>query len=162
MSDDTITRSVTVALPPAAAWARFVDGFAGWWPREHCFCGEAALESVFLTPAAGAIWGERTRDGTVMAWGGVLAAEAPRRLSLGWQMDARPSPWVPEPDPARASVIDVAFAPVPDGTRITLTHHGFSRQGPEAAAAMTAVMIGLDRWREWLDLFAASLQRDGQ
>ncbi len=157
MTEDTVTRTVTVPLPPAEAWARFTDGFADWWPREHCFFGEAALDTVLLTPEAGAAWGERTGDGRVIPWGAVLAADAPHRLSLGWQMDARPSPWVPEPDPARASVIDIAFDADGQGTRVTLTHHGFSRQGPDAAAAMRAVMIGLDRWREWLDLFAARI-----
>jgi uncharacterized protein YndB with AHSA1/START domain len=110
MTDDSVTREILLPVPPPRAWAGFVDGFARWWPREHCFCGEAALDRVFIDRDAGH-WGEVLRDGTVIPWGAVIAAQAPDRLVLGWQMDATVSPWVPEPDPDRASLIDIRFAP---------------------------------------------------
>ena len=156
--NDEIIRSTIVPLAPPEAWARFVTGFADWWPREHCFCGEPALDLVFIDTAAG-IWGEVTRDGRTLPWGAVLAARPGAALSLGWQMDATRSPWVAEADPARASIIDIAFEPAGRETRVTLRHHGFARQGEPAASAMRAVMIGLDRWREWLDLYAGSARR---
>jgi len=158
MTEDSITRSVLLRCDPASARARFVQGFADWWPREHCFCGEASLDRVFLDPDAGT-WGEVRRDGVVVPWG-TAAWELPAQdLRLGWQMDATVSPWVPEPDPARASQIDITFVQAAGGTRVTLCHHGFLRQGARHAQAMWAVMAGLDRWREWLDLYAAATPR---
>ncbi|MBN8293373.1 SRPBCC domain-containing protein [Rhodobacter sp. NTK016B] len=152
MNPDEITHSIDVPVPPERAWALFVHHFPDWWPREHCFCGEAALDTVFIDLDK-AQWGEITRSGDRDLWGAVLLADAGRSLSLGWQMDATVSPWVPEPDPARASVIDITFAKHPDGTRVTLRHHGFSRQGEPHAQAMRDVMIGLKRWQEWLEMF---------
>ena len=158
MTEDEITREVSLSVPPAQAWVDFVTGFALWWPREHCFCGEAALDRVFIETGAG-VWGEVTKAGQTLRWGAVLAARPGIALSLGWQMDATHSPWLPEVDPARASVIDIAFDPLGTGTRVTLRHHGFARQGEPHATAMRAVMIGLDRWSEWLDLYAGYARR---
>lgn len=152
MTHDEITRSIDVPVSLARAWAVFVDRFPDWWPREHCFCGEAALDRVFIDRISQE-WGELTVSGERRIWGKVLSSTPAHALRLGWQMDATVSPWVPEPDPARASRIDIVFEPFPDRTRVTLRHHGFARQGEPHAQAMRDVMIGLDRWREWLDLF---------
>lgn len=154
MTTDGVTGTVHLPCSPETAWSRFTERFAEWWPREHCLCGEAALDRVYLDLEAGA-WGEVRRDGTRTDWGLVEAAEPPALLVLGWQMDARPSPWIPEPDPARASRVTVRFAPEDGGTRVTLTHDRFGAHG-DGERAMTEVMVGLDRWREWLDLYAAA------
>lgn len=161
MTIDEITRHADVAVSPDRAWSGFVTDLALWWPREHCFCGEAALERVYIDLTS-RLWGERTRDGRVRIWGAVIESHPGRSLSLGWQMDASTSPWLSEPDPQRASRIDVTFAARPGGgTRVTLRHHGFSAQPEPAAGAMRAVIIGLDRWGEWLPLYAASLPARG-
>ena len=157
MTEDAIARQIDLPVPPDRAFAAFVKDFAAWWPREHCFCGEAQLDRVFID-LTGATWGEVLRDGRVIPWGAVIAADPPHRLVLGWQMDATVSPWVPEPDPARASLIDVDFRATETGTRLRLVHHGFARQGEPHATAMRRVMIGLDRWAEWLPLYAAPLR----
>jgi hypothetical protein len=156
---DSVTRQITVPVPPDRAYAVFVDRFADWWPREHCFVGEAALDRVFIDPV-GAVWGEVARDGRVLPWGALTALRPGEGLTLGWQMDATVSPWVPDPDPARASQIDVSFDPVPGGTLVTLTHRAFSNHG-DGAGAMAAVMIGLDRWADWLAYYARLVARVG-
>ena len=153
MTEDGVTRSIHLPCLPGAAWTRFTEGFADWWPREHCFCGEAALDRVYVD-LGGGTWGEVTRDGTRVDWGRIEVAEPPALLVLGWQMDARHAPWIPEPDPARASRVTVRFDPARDGTRVTLTHDRFEAHG-DGERAMTAVMVDLDRWSEWLELFAA-------
>lgn len=158
MSTDEIVRHVDVPVTPIVAWDLFANHFPAWWPREHCFCGEAALDTVFIDLVA-MVWGEITLSGERRTWGKVLAYEPGGILSLGWQMDATISPWVPEPDPGRASLIDIAFKPQHGGARVTLRHHGFARQGEPHAQAMRDVMIGLDRWREWLDLFRRFVAR---
>ena len=156
---DSITRSVEVPVSPARAWDGFVRDLAVWWPREHCFCGEEALDHVFIDMDR-ALWGEVTTDGRTLPWGAVITSDPPDALVLGWQMDATVSPWIPEPDPARASLVEITFRPTGGGTRVTLTHRDFARQGAAHAAAMRAVMIGMDRWAEWLQDYARSLQVD--
>ncbi|MCW1933884.1 SRPBCC domain-containing protein [Pararhodobacter zhoushanensis] len=157
MTTNSITRSVHVPLSPEAAFDLFTTGFAHWWPREHCFCGEAALDRVFVDLNAGT-WGEVTQAGETLLWGEILHAERPSHLSLSWQMDARISPWVPEPDPARASLIDLRIVPEGDGSTLSLTHHSFDRHG-DGAEIMASVMVGMDRWADWLADFAAAAKR---
>lgn len=152
MTRNGITRSVRVPLAPGAAFDLFADGFDRWWPKEHCFCGEAALDRVFIDLEA-MTWGEVTCDGHTALWGSILAAQKPDRLELGWQMDPRVSPWIPDPIAARASIVDLRFMPEPEGTLVTLRHHGFDRHG-EGAEIMASVIVGLDRWAEWLADFA--------
>ncbi len=150
----SITRSIIVPASPAQAWARFVDGLHLWWDTEHCHCSESNLDQVFIDPVEG-LWGETTKDGETVSWGFAKVIEPERELSLAWQMDPRHKPWVAEPDPDRASLIDVTFAPEMGGTCVTVRHHGFDRHG-DGAQAMKNVMIGLDRWQEWLELYAQS------
>lgn len=157
MTADSVTRSIDLPVPPERAFRAFVEDFDGWWPREHCFCGEPALERVFIDPAAG-LWAEVTRDGATIPWGAVIAHVPGARLVLGWQMDATVSPWIAEPDPARASVVEVSFTPAATGTRVEVTHRAFANHGA-GAKAMADVMIGLDRWADWLADFAAWMNR---
>ncbi|MCC6006600.1 MAG: SRPBCC domain-containing protein [Rhodobacteraceae bacterium] len=155
MTQDSITAERLVPLSPEAAFDRWTAGFADWWPREHCFCGEDRLDRVFLDPARG-VWGEVDSDGQEALWGAVLEACRPGLLRLGWQMDARPSPWIPEPDPDRASIVTVEIVPEGAGARLRVTHSDFARHG-DSAAPMRAVMIGMDRWAEWLEDYARGL-----
>jgi uncharacterized protein YndB with AHSA1/START domain len=152
MTEIGVTRSVHMPCAPDEAWSRFTDGFADWWPREHCMCGEEALDQVYID-LGGESWGEITLDGTRVDWGRIEIAQPPGLLVLGWQMDARHAPWVPERNPSGASRVTVRFEPEGDGTRVTLTHDRFEAHG-DGQKAMTDIMIGLDRWREWLALFA--------
>lgn len=159
MTQDSITRVIHVPGDPAQVWDLFVHGFARWWPAEHSFCGAEALDRVFIDLDAG-LWGERRRDGSVLNWGAVGPVRAGMAIRLGWQLEAHDGPWTINPDPARGSLIDVTLDPVAGGTRLTLSHHGFSRQGEGLAEAMRAVIIGLDRWADWLGLFAAHAQAE--
>lgn len=150
-----VTRSVLVSSPPAHAWDGFVDGINNWWPREHCHCTEAELDRIFIDLEQG-VWGERRRSGKVESWGFARTTKPGQSLALGWQMDPATRPWRVEVDPARASLITVAFRPEGAGTRITLRHFGFERHGAGAQVMMDAI-IGLDRWTDWLQDYARSL-----
>ncbi|TNF18986.1 MAG: hypothetical protein EP318_16080 [Rhodobacteraceae bacterium] len=152
----SLIRSIIVPVPPAKAWQRFVGGLHIWWDRAHCHCGTERLDRVFIDPGRG-LWGEITRDGETLSWGYARTIAPERKLALAWQMDPRHRPWIAEPDPARASLIDVTFAPEMGGTCVTVRHHGFERHG-EGAQAMRDAMIGLDRWQDWLERYAASFR----
>ena len=43
---------------------------------------------------------------------------------LSWHLDCD---WSYDPDPARASEVEVTFAPAGEGTRVELVHRGFER-----------------------------------
>ena len=54
--------------------------------------------------------------------------EPPTRLAFTWQIGADR---VPEPDPDRASEVEVTLAPANQGTRITVEHRRWERHGSE-------------------------------
>ncbi|HET8726192.1 MAG TPA: SRPBCC domain-containing protein, partial [Alphaproteobacteria bacterium] len=84
----------------------------------------------------------------------VLAWEPPHRLVLAWQISPRREP---EPDPARASEVEVRFASEgPSVTRVAFEHRGFANHGADA----DGYRAGLDSAQGWtfiLDRYAAAL-----
>jgi hypothetical protein len=60
---------------------------------------------------------------------------------------------VPEPDPIRASEVEVLFSPDGAGTRVDLTHRGFDRHGDGAQAYRGGMAVG---WQQLLARYAAT------
>ena len=84
-------------------------------------------ETAVLEPFVGGRWYERSGDGSETDWGRILAFEPPHRILLSWQMSAD---WTYEPDPDRASEIEVTFLPEgPDRTRVVYEHRHLERYG---------------------------------
>ena len=149
--DPPIRRATTVAAPVERAFAAFVERMGAWWPREYTW-SEDALSAVVVEPRQGGRWYERAGDGREAEWGRVLAWEPPRHVVLTWQI--RPDR-APEPDPAKASEVDVRFTP--DGaasTRVEVEHRAFARHG-EGAKAYRAGMDSEAGWPRLLALYAA-------
>lgn len=150
MSDHihTARASVEVALAPAAAFALFSDGLARWWPAEFSWSGEL-LESMEMDTREGGLLHELGPGGFRVDWGRVLAWEPPERLVLSWQIGPDR---VPQPDPARASEVEVRFSAAGDGCRVDLEHRGFDRHGEGAAGYAEA--MGGQGWPLALGRFA--------
>ncbi len=129
-----VRRSVTVALTPSEAFDLFTAGIARWWPADsHAIGTKPAM--VILERRDGGRWFERGPDGSECDWGRVLAWEPPGRVLLAWHLDGD---WAYDPDPGRASEVEVRFSAANGGTRVDLEHRGFERQarGGEIAAAV--------------------------
>jgi uncharacterized protein YndB with AHSA1/START domain len=74
---------------------------------------------------------------------------------LAWQISPDR---VPEPNPAKASEVEVRFEPVgTSGTRVELEHGAFARHG-DAAGAYRQGMACPEGWPLILDRYAASLR----
>jgi uncharacterized protein YndB with AHSA1/START domain len=147
--DDSLIRRVRVAPGPQRAWSLFTDRFAAWWPRAYTFSQERLAE-IGIEPVAGGRCFERDAAGQDLRWGTVLAAEPPARLLFRWQITADRRI---EPDPARASEVEVTFAPDGDGTQVSLSHRGFSRHGGDWRA-YRAGMGSEQGWTYCLACFA--------
>ncbi|WP_433574739.1 SRPBCC family protein [Nocardia brasiliensis] len=116
--------SVTVALPSDKAFKFFTQSFGAWWPSAY-HIGRARMADAILEPEAGGRWFERGVDGTEHEWGRILEWESPYRLLLTWQINGH---WQYDPDPRRASEIEVRFiAGGSDRTRVHLAHHYLNR-----------------------------------
>lgn len=156
-NDDSLVRSVTVPGPPADAWRVFIDRFQDWWPRAYSF-SQDALELIAIEPVGGGRCFERDRDGRVLAWGTVTAAEPPHRLVFLWQITADRRI---EPDTGRASEVEATFRPTGDGgTHVVLEHRAFRRHGGDWRAYRDG-MASDQGWTYCLACFAAVARERG-
>lgn len=144
-----VRRSVLVRAPLERAFEVFTTGFASWWPPSHSVV-EGGYGAAIIEPAEGGRWYERGTTGAECVWGHVLAWEPPSRVLLSWHLD---EDWRVDPDAARASEVEVTFAPEGDGTRVTLVHRGFERRTGGAEIASEVAKGG--GWGSLLETYAA-------
>jgi len=150
--DDTspIRAGGEVALPPDAAFDRFVRHLGRWWPIGYTW-SEARFGDAAVEPRAGGRWYETSLDGEERSWGGVRAYEPGTRLVLGFNVSPRRQPEPPE----RESEVEIRFAATGGGTRVELEHRDLARHGEEAGL----LRQGMDSPQGW-PLILASFARD--
>lgn len=140
-----VRRSVTVKIPPERAFVVFAERMGAWWPRGKTIGPPHA--AIIIEPRAGGRWYHTTDDGAEVEWGKVLDYAPPRRLLLGWQLNARF-----EYDPDFLTELEITFEPEPSGsTLVTLEHRNLERFG-EAAEKTRASLDG--GWPGFLRNFA--------
>jgi uncharacterized protein YndB with AHSA1/START domain len=133
---EPVRNSVTVAQGPPEAFALFAEHFGSWWPREYTWAQET-LQRIGIEPRVGGRCYEIGPYAFHSDWGRVLVWDPPHRLQVAWQISPRREP---EPNPVKASEVEVRFEPVPDGgTQVVLEHRGFERHGPDGAAYREAL-----------------------
>jgi uncharacterized protein YndB with AHSA1/START domain len=147
--DLAVHKAITVAVPQQRAFDVFTTRMTSWWPMDSHRIGETVPEEVVLEPQAGGRWFERAADGAECDWGRVLEWEPPARVLLAWHLDAD---WRYEPDPAKATEIEVRFAAEgPETTRVELVHRGLEVHGDRAQEVREAI----DSPQGWSGLLAA-------
>ena len=146
---EAVSISVLVPLEPGAAFELFIDRFTDWWPKDSHHIADADAADVFLEPRDGGRWYERAGDGSECDWGHVKAIERPERILLAWQLTPE---WSYDPDPAKATEVEVTFVAEEDGTRVTLEHRGFEVHG-EAGAGMRESVSSEGGWPQLLQLY---------
>lgn len=149
-----IREAVTVAIPPDDAFRAFTEGMERWWPAAFTWAG-SALDHMGIEAVEDGACFERSRGGSRLDWGRVLAVHPPERLAFSWQINFDRTP---QPDPAKASEVEVRFRPVEDGARcrVEVEHRGFERHGASAANYREA-LASSGGWRLILEAFARSL-----
>ncbi|MGH3994468.1 MAG: SRPBCC family protein [Pseudonocardiaceae bacterium] len=121
--------AVTVEASPERAFEVFTEGLGEWWPKEFSW-SQDVLEEIGIEPRAGGFASERGPHGFTIHWGRVLASEPPERLVFTWQIAGDRSP---QPDPGKASEVEVVFGATGDGsTSVELEHRGWERHGDGA------------------------------
>jgi uncharacterized protein YndB with AHSA1/START domain len=151
MNDDTVTVEVTIDVPIERAFEVFTKGFDIWWP--HAFhLGEGdQLDTVVVEPRAGGRFYETSAGGKECDWGQVLVWDPPNAVALSWQIQPD---FTPEPDPRRASRVNVSFTA--DGasrTQVKLVHSDFERHG-ENWEQMRDGVSGDSGWPGILQVYA--------
>ncbi len=137
-SELSVLKTVVVPVPLVEAFALFVQQDR-WWPVATHHLAEPHGKTAVLEPFQGGRWYERLADGREQEWGRVLVWRPPHQVVLSFLVG---SDWMPEPDPSKASEIDVCFlAEAPDRTRLEFEHRHLERYG-EQAERMRSVLDG--------------------
>lgn len=118
-----LSKSTEVELSPDAAFRRFTDEIAAWWPLKTHSVGEDKAETVVFEGRSGGRIYERTHDGGIHVWGTVIAYEPPDRVVFTWH---------PGREPDTAQEVEVRFQPAERGTRVELEHRRWELFGDEA------------------------------
>lgn len=140
--DAAVRQAVRIPLSPPEAFTLFTEGIGEWWPLEegYSYGGDRAKE-IHLEPRVGGRFFERFVDGDELQVGRVTLCEPPRRIVFSW----RDRDWAGETE------VDVTFVQEPDGTRVSLTHRGFERLGPDGEAIAARYGSG---WPRVLEVFS--------
>lgn len=136
-----IEKTVVLRCAPARAFRLFTERAGDWWPadRRHTKDVESVIQ---IEPVdRGGRFFERSRDGREVELGKVRVFEPPVRLLLDWY---------PGTSAAAPTEVEVRFAAVPEGTRVTVLH----REGPTSAELYKQRAAAYDR--SW-DLVLAAL-----
>ncbi|HUO81225.1 MAG TPA: SRPBCC domain-containing protein [Gammaproteobacteria bacterium] len=132
---EPIHSTVVVPAPPEAAFRRFTDDIASWWPlASHSVGQEQSQTCVFEARPGGRIY-ERLRDGSTALWGTVSRCDPPHRLAFSWH---------PGRAPETAQTVTVSFSREGTGTRLELVHGGWERFGTGADAMHANYARGWD------------------
>jgi uncharacterized protein YndB with AHSA1/START domain len=147
----SVSLDVLVDVPVEVAFRLFTEQFDRVKPREHNMLTVPIVETVFESHVGGHIY-DRGEDGSECRWARVLAFDPPRRVVFSWDISPQ---WELETDPARASEVEVRFAPEPKGgTRVSLEHRHLDRHGDgweglaRAMGSDTAWALYLQRYRD--------------
>lgn len=149
-----IERSVVVPVPRDRAFEHFTSRLHHWWPREYTW-SQDVLERIAIEPREGGRCFEEGPDGFRCDWGRVLVWEPPNRLVFRWQIGPDRAP---EPDPNRASEVEVRFVEEgPAAARVELEHRGFARHG-EGSETYRASLAADEGWTYLLERYGRDLQ----
>ena len=130
-----VRKSITVPSKPAAAFRRFTDGIAEWWPLESHSVSASAEARVAMEGRLGGLIRETALDGTEHLWGTVTEWDPPRRVAFTWH-PGRPADTRQE--------VTVTFRPAGEGTRVDLVHTGWEHLGEDGAKMRAGYDTGWD------------------
>jgi uncharacterized protein YndB with AHSA1/START domain len=126
-SATSVQTDVVVDVPVERAFEVFTKEMPSWWDPDHHLI-EAELADMVVEPRVGGYIYDRGVDGSECRWARVLAYEPPERIVFSWNISTR---WELEPDPEKASEVEVRFMPEgSERTRVELEHRNLDRHGP--------------------------------
>ena len=154
-----VRKSVRVQASIERAFSVFVEQMETWWPKSH-HIGENPFVAIFVEPRVGGRWYERDTAGKLCDWGTVLAWDPPHRVTFSWHVGPghdQPD-WKVDPDPAKASEVEIRFtAEGPGTTLVELTHSKLERHG-EGYEQLRAIFDGPGAWVDILALYATAAE----
>jgi uncharacterized protein YndB with AHSA1/START domain len=158
VEEGVVRKSVRVKADAEHAFRVFVEKMETWWPATH-HIGKTPFEAIFVEPRVGGRWYERNTEGEQCNWGTVLKWDPPHGVTLSWhvgpaQHESPASNWTFDPDPERASEVEVRFTADGQGnTLVELEHSKLEKHG-EGWEQLRALFDGPGAWEGILGAFA--------
>jgi uncharacterized protein YndB with AHSA1/START domain len=137
-----VRKTLTVALPPAEAFALFTQDLPRWWPMARYSILEGTHAGFEFGQRSGAEVCEIGVDGRRHRWATITEWDPPRAFALAWH---------PGREASQATRLRVEFAPAAAGTEVRLHHDGWQALGDDAAGTRGRYDGG---WQLVLDAFA--------
>jgi uncharacterized protein YndB with AHSA1/START domain len=145
--------SVLVEVPPESAFQIFTEDIDRWWRRGMRYRVARGRDGVIhLEPGIGGRLYESLQAGgdtALKETGRVTAWDPPHRLAFEWR--------AVNFEPGELTFVEVQFDPTRSGTRVTVTHRGWSRIRPDHPVRHgldeDAFVRNMGRW--WGDLMAS-------
>lgn len=127
MTTHSVTVSIEVAASPQIAFQVFTTQIDTWWLRgpKHRFLPPWSGKLLF-EPGSGGRLLEEYVDGTSFVIGRVSQWSPGERLVLSWHL--------PSFTDGETSEVDVRFAAIDGGTRVSVEHRGWDRLRPDHPA----------------------------
>jgi uncharacterized protein YndB with AHSA1/START domain len=157
VSADAARVTVVVKAAPERAFRIFTEEIDLWWrrgPRFRSFTAERGL--IHIEPGQGGRVFESVTEGgeeRVFEIGRNLDWDPPRRLVFEWR--------IRNFQPHEKTVVEVLFEALRNGTRVTVTHSGWSQIRPDHPArhglASPAFLRMMGLW--WADLLTGLRER---
>ena len=107
--DEILTRNITLKCDVAHAFDVFTSKVDLWWPRGHRRTSNGSLR---LQPVTGGGLIDRAPDGGEWRMAEIAEIDPPNLLRLDWYPGS----------PAAPTAVEIRFAPIAEGTRVTVTH----------------------------------------
>ena len=149
-AETSVRRQIVVEAPIERAFSVFTEDFDSFKPPEHNLLDVEIAETVFETHVGGNVY-DRGVDGSECRWARVLAYEPPNRVVISWDISPQ---WQLEPDPEKASEVEVRFTPEgADRTRVELEHRHLERHGDGWEGVREGV-DSADGWPLYLQRYA--------
>lgn len=127
--ETNIVTSIVIEGNLHTVFKNFVHRFSDWWPKAYTWSGSEDLSFLSLGLKAGDWAIEKGRDGFMVTWARTTFIDEDHQISFAWHIGPNRDP---QPNPAQASLVDIAFTEKNDGKGeilIILTHHQFDHHG---------------------------------
>jgi uncharacterized protein YndB with AHSA1/START domain len=135
----SIEKSLIVPLPPARAFALFTEEMDRWWPKDTHSLSAAhnrPADRVTVDLRRGGLITEHLAGGGTAPWATITDLDPGRLFAFDWYVGRTQ---------AEATGVTVTFVAEGKGTRVTLTHSGFSVLGEKATETEANYRTGWDR-----------------
>jgi len=138
---EPVVKTIDVPCSQEVAFNIFTKDFSVWWPKDKhsvSAMGGSPARSVSMDPRKGGALSEVDASGESHNWGSVSVFDPFAKLSLLWHI-GKPV--------EQATLVDLTFEPTGNGTKVTLTHHGWEALGEDGAGMREGYNAG------WVHVF---------